>query len=77
MHYGTSLPENLRISAIVDVANSIQYLHDNDFVHGDITPLNILVCGDAEDDFIFKITDYSCVGSKMNAHVRFSSNEFR
>ena len=46
----------------------------SDFVQGDIKPLNI-VCGDAEleDNFIFKIMDYSCVGSKMNAHVQFSS----
>jgi len=37
IRYGTTLPENLRIFVIVDVANSIQCLHDNDFVHGDLT----------------------------------------
>jgi len=51
----------------------VQHLHDNSLVHGDIKPLNILICGDTEEDFVFKITDYSCVGSKMNAHAQFSS----
>ena len=75
LDYDTSLAVYHRISAVFDVANGVQYmyLHDNGLIHGDIKPLNILICGETEEDFVFKITDYSCIGSKMNAHAQFSS----
>ena len=64
LHFGSTLPEDLRVSAIIDVADGLQYLHNKGLVHGDIKPLNILVFGDMDEEYLFKITDYSCVGNK-------------
>ena len=66
LQFGNSLPEDLRVTAIVDVADEIQYLHEKGVIHGDIKPLNILVCGNCSDEFIFKVTDYACFGNKKN-----------
>ena len=33
-------------------------------IHGDIKPLNVLVCGEG-NEFCFKITDYACVSNKI------------
>ena len=67
-HFGTSLPIDLRITAIADIADGVHYLHENGVIHGDIKPLNVLVCGGNEsDDFCFKITDYACLGNKIAA----------
>ena len=73
LHFGSTLPEDLRVSAIIDVADGLQYLHNKGLVHGDIKPLNILVCGDMDEEYVFKITDYSCVGNKMNMCTQLSS----
>lgn len=73
IQFGSTLPEDLRISAIIDVADGIQYLHNKGLVHGDIKPLNILVCGDTDEEYVFKITDYSCVGNKTNMCTQLSS----
>jgi len=67
-HFGTSLPIDLRITAIADIADGVHYLHENGVIHGDIKPLNVLVCGGNEsDDFCFKITDYARLGNKIAA----------
>ena len=37
---GGSLPEDLRVTAIADFADGVQYLHEKGVIHGDIKPLN-------------------------------------
>jgi len=71
--FGNSLPEELRVSAITDAADGIKYLHNKGLVHGNIKSLNILICGH-DDEYIFKITDYPCVVSKINAHTQISKS---
>ena len=53
------LPMDLRIAALADVIEGIEYLHSNGVVHGDIKPLNVLVCGDGISEFTFKVADYA------------------
>jgi len=53
-------PMELRIAALADVIEGIEYLHSNGVVHGDIKPLNVLVSGNGNGEFTFKVTDYSC-----------------
>ena len=60
LYYGNDLPEVLRIAALSDVAEGLQYLHSQSLIHGDIKPHNVLVTG-TEQEFLFKITDYSCI----------------
>ena len=60
LHYGSHLPDELRIMALSDVAEGLQYLHCNDL---DIKPQNVLVMG-SEQEFLFKITDYTCYNYK-------------
>lgn len=50
----------VRIVALSDVADDLQYLHSQSLIHGDIKPHNVLVTG-AEQGFLYKITDYSCI----------------
>jgi len=40
LYYGSSVPEELRITALSDVAEGLQYLHSHWLVHGDIKPQN-------------------------------------
>lgn len=61
LQFGSSLPEDLMVTAIADVADGIQYLHDKGVIHGD---LNILVCGNCSDEYIFKVTDFACFQKK-------------
>ena len=56
LHYGSHLPDELRIMALSDVAEGLQYLHCNDLVHGDIKPHNVPVTGSGQE-FLLKITD--------------------
>ena len=74
LHFGGTLPEDHRVCAIIDVADGIQDLHNKGLVHGDIKPLKILVCGDTDEEYVFKITDYSCVENKMNMCTYFPQN---
>ena len=60
LYYGNDLPSLLRIAALSDVAEGLEYLHSHSLIHGDIKPHNILVTGTGQE-FLFKITDYSCI----------------
>jgi len=54
------LPMDLRIAVLADVIECIiEYLHSNDVVHSDIKLLNVLVCGNENSEFIFKVADYA------------------
>jgi len=59
LHYGDHLPVELRIIALSDISESLQYLHCNSLVHGDIKLSDVLVTGSGQE-FLFKITDYAC-----------------
>ena len=56
---GNRMPVELRLLALCDVADGLSYLHSEGVVHGDIKPHNVLVSGENEGDYSFKITDYS------------------
>ena len=57
--YGNDLPIDLRILALLNITEGLNFLHSNGIVHGDLKPLNVLVSGNDEYEFIFKITDYA------------------
>ena len=59
LHLGNGIPMELRLLALIDTAEGVQYLHHKNIVHGDIKLQNILVCGATEDNFVFKTTDYA------------------
>jgi len=66
LHYGSDLPVELRIVALCDVSEGLQYLHGESLIHGDIKPQNILVTG-FDQEFVFKITDYAWIMNINNA----------
>ena len=53
----------------------LNFLHANGIVHGDLKPLNVLVLGNDEDEFVFKITDYE--GSNLNLFQLSYSTTFK
>ena len=77
LHLGNSIPMELRLLALIDTAEGIQYLHHQNMVYGDIKPQNILVCGGAEDDFVFKISDYTCNMISGASHLSSKSASFK
>ena len=76
LHYGSHLPDELKIMALSDVAEGLQYLHCNDLVHGDIKPQNVLVTG-SEQEFLFKITDYACYKYKNASQFSAQSSSLK
>jgi len=60
VHLGSGFSQELKLNALADVAEGLLYLHDHGIIHGDIKPANILVSGKEANEYIFKITDYSC-----------------
>ena len=61
MHmYGSELPLDVRVAALADIAEGIEYLHKSGIIHGDIKLLNVLISTDGNNDFVFKVTDYAC-----------------
>ena len=67
LHYGSHLPDELRIMALSDVAESLQYLHCNNLIHGDIKPQlphNVLVIGSGQE-FLFKSLIMLVISIKM------------
>ena len=73
--YGNDLPIDLRILALLDITKGLNFLHSNGIVHGDLKPLNVLVSGNDEDEFIFKITDYA--SSNLNLFQLSHSTTFK
>jgi len=64
--YGDDMPVYLRVLALVDIIEGLRYLHSNGVVHGDLKPLNVLVSGGHEDEFVFKVTDYASSNLKFS-----------
>jgi len=58
IHLGNDMSVELRLLALSDVAEGLEYLHSQGLVHGDIKPQNVLVNGRTNQEYIFKITDY-------------------
>jgi len=56
--YGDELPIDLKLLAMTDVIEGIEFLHTHGIIHGDIKPSNVLVNGN-NDEFEFKLTDYA------------------
>lgn len=58
LYYGENLLPLLRIAALIDVVEGLQYFHSHSLIHDDIKPHNALdTCTGQE--FLFKFTDYS------------------
>ena len=60
LHLGKELPLELQLNALADIADGLDYMHKQGLVHGDIKPANILVCEYEENEYTFKLADYSC-----------------
>ena len=69
LQFGNFILRDLTITAVIDVADGLHYLHERELVHGDIKPLNVLVCGEQDEEYTFKIMDYACVGNKVNTQI--------
>ena len=65
----------LRLLALSDVAEGLEYLHRQGLVHGDIKPHNVLFSGQTDEEYIFKITDYS--GITINSQISSKSSSLR
>ena len=77
LQLGNSIPIELRLLALIDTAEGVQYLHHQNIAHGDIKPQSILVCGAKEDEFFFKITDYACNRIPGASHLSSKSASFK
>ena len=77
LHLGNGIPMELRLLALIDTAEGVQYLHHKNIVHGDIKLQNILVCGATEDNFVFKTTDYACNMISGASHLSSKSASFK
>ena len=72
VHLSSDMPVELRLLALSDVAEGTEYLHSQGLVHGDIKPQNILVSGQTDGEYIFKITDYR--GIIINSQISSSKS---
>ena len=71
LHLGNTLPQELQLNALADIAEGLDYKQG--VVHGDIMPANVLVCGDEENEFFFKLADYSCNNRAVESALSRSS----
>ena len=75
VYFGSDMPVELRLLALSNIAEGLEYLHNQGLVHGDIKPQNVLVSGQTDEEYIFKITDYC--GVTINSHFSSKSSSFR
>ena len=75
VHLGSDMPIELRLLALSNVAEGLEYLHSQGLIHGDIKPQNVLVSGQTDKEYIFKITDYS--GININSQISSKSSSLR
>ena len=75
VHLGSEMPIELRLLALSDVAEGLEYLHNQGLVHGDIKPQNVLVSGLTDEEYIFKITDYC--GITINSQISSRSSSLK
>ena len=76
LYYASDLPVQLRIAALCDVAEGLQYLYSQSLTHGDIKPHNVLDTG-SDQEFVFKITDYACVMHINNSQLSSRSSSLK
>ena len=71
VHFGSDMPIELRLFVLSNIAEGLEYLPGQGLVHGDIKPQNVLVSGQTDEEYIFKITDYCGVSSKSSSLRQF------
>ena len=64
--YGDDMPLDLKVIALADIIEGIEFLHNNGVIHGDVKLSNELV-----DGFVFKLTDYACtpISKHQSSHA--------
>jgi len=68
--YGDRMPLDLKVIALTDIIESIEFLHNNGLIHGNVKPSNVLVNGMEDDEFVFKLTNYACtpISKQQSSH---------
>lgn len=51
--YGDDMPLDLKVIALADIIEGIEFHHNNGVIHGDVKPSNVLVDGSEDDEFVF------------------------
>jgi serine/threonine protein kinase len=67
------LPLDLKYEALFQMANGLEYLHGKKIIHGDLKSANVLVTGETENDFEFKLADFgkahAALTSKLTSNM--------
>jgi serine/threonine protein kinase len=53
-----ALPDQIKHSLCLGIAQGLSALHQNGIVHGDVKPENILICSHSKETFIAKLADF-------------------
>lgn len=53
-----ALPDQIKYNLCLGIAQGLNALHQNDIVHGDVKPENILICSHPKETFIAKLADF-------------------